>query len=73
MQVIYRYDYEACETEQAEAMMAHLTALVENGSLVNQSITSATGKMYTVQKMDNFKYVDPIDKTVTSKQVRCII
>jgi len=66
--LFYRYDYENCESEGAEQMMAHFQSLINDQSLVSQSFTDGA-VTYTVQYNDNFEYKDPIDGSVTSKQV----
>lgn len=70
-----RYDYEECDVDKANAMMSHLRSMVESGSLVNEQVSSDSSDSgegqttYTVQLMDDFGYIDPIDKTLTTKQV----
>lgn len=50
-------------------MMADLEEAIASQKLNKQSF-SAEGKTYVVSKVDNFEYVDPVDKSVASKQVR---
>jgi len=58
-----RYDYEECESDGANAMMAHLNKMVQAADIKGKTF----GK-YTVDKADNFEYVDPIDKSVSKNQ-----
>ncbi|XP_050292995.1 phosphoglucomutase [Anthonomus grandis grandis] len=62
-----RYDYEECETDGANKMMAHLESLLTDNSFLGKTFTS-DGKTYKVSKADNFSYVDPIDKSVAKNQ-----
>ena len=53
-------------------MMDLLRKAVQDGSLVNKKFTGGSGenqKSYQVESMDDFSYTDPIDGSVTSKQV----
>ncbi|RAL50909.1 unnamed protein product [Cuscuta campestris] len=57
-----RYDYEECESEGANEMIAYLRGLVS---------TSKAGDKYgsyTLNFADDFSYVDPVDGSVASKQ-----
>jgi len=62
-----RYDYEECESDAANKMMALLESMIANDGLVGKSYSNG-GKTYVVKKADNFSYVDPIDNSVASKQ-----
>jgi phosphoglucomutase len=56
-----RYDYEAIESERAEALMAHL----------HESLSTLPGRSFgslTVTQADSFSYTDPVDDSVTSNQ-----
>lgn len=67
--ICVRYDYEECETARASAMMSHLRAQLDNKSLIGETLSADSGERYTVQQMDDFEYVDPIDGSVTANQV----
>ncbi|KAJ1729290.1 hypothetical protein LPJ61_003600 [Coemansia biformis] len=60
-----RYDYEEVDADGAAKMMARLRALAagEDGGLVGRSYSG-----YTVAKVDDFEYTDPVDQSVSSKQ-----
>ncbi|XP_078485856.1 phosphoglucomutase-1-like [Ciona intestinalis] len=62
-----RYDYEQVDSEAAGKMMKSLEQMTEDQSLVG-STQSGAGKTYTVQLMDNYRYTDPIDKSIAEKQ-----
>ena len=65
---MYSYDYEGCESEPASKMMANLESLIIDRSF-RENPLSSDGKTYKVAKADNFSYTDPIDQSVSTKQV----
>ena len=69
LQPSIRYDYEGCETAPAEQMMTNLNNLIDTCSLVGKEYSHGD-KAFKVAKMDNFEYTDPIDHSVSKKQVR---
>ncbi|KAI9586811.1 hypothetical protein GQX74_002658 [Glossina fuscipes] len=62
-----RYDYEECELQSCNDMMAYLEKTICDLSFVGREFT-AEGKSYKVKMADNFSYTDPIDKSVAIKQ-----
>lgn len=66
--VVCRYDYENCEDAPAQKMMENLEKLTQDPATVGKTL-SCEGKSYTIAKTDNFEYTDPIDKSVSKKQV----
>lgn len=62
-----RYDYENCETDPSNKMISMLQDYVKDGSLKGKSFTEE-GKSYTIDKVDDFEYKDPIDGSVTTNQ-----
>ena len=53
-------------------MIALLRKTVEDGSLVDTTLTGGSGKeqkSYQVKSIDDFSYTDPIDGSVATKQV----
>jgi len=62
-----RYDYEQVSTEAASTMMKNLNALIEDGSMVGKTLSNG-GKSYKVKLMDNYRYEDPVDKSIAEKQ-----
>ena len=67
-----RYDYEACESAPANKMMDNLNAFVADASNVGKSYSSGD-KTYTIAKIDNFSYTDPVDNSVSKNQVGGIL
>ena len=64
----FRYDYENVESAPANKMMQDLEAAIAQASIVGKSYESG-GKTFKVVTNDNFEYTDPIDHSVTKKQV----
>ena len=67
-----RCDYEMVDSEGANKMMELLRQTADNGSLVDKTLTGGSGqdqKTYQVKLMDDFSYKDPIDGSVSKKQV----
>uniref|UniRef100_A0A8P0NJT5 Phosphoglucomutase-1 n=2 Tax=Canis lupus familiaris TaxID=9615 RepID=A0A8P0NJT5_CANLF len=62
-----RYDYEEVEAEGANKMMKDLEALISDRSFVGKQF-SVGDKVYTVEKIDNFEYSDPVDGSVSRNQ-----
>ena len=65
---IYRYDYTGCDAATASKVLAALEHWIADHANQNKTLTSS-GKTYTVATADNFSYTDPIDNSVSSKQV----
>lgn len=63
-----RYDYEECELEPCNAMMTAMETFITSSSFTGRSF-SFGGKTYKVKIADNFSYNDPIDKSISTKQV----
>ena len=63
-----RYDYENVDSASASKMMERLEGMLGDGSLTGKTFSSGD-KHYTVAKADNFEYTDPIDGSVSKKQV----
>eukprot|EP00111_Clytia_hemisphaerica_P008403 TCONS_00024536-protein len=59
-----RYDYENVESKGANELMTNLRQLASDQSLVGQAMS----EQYTVQLMDDFRFEDSIDQSVTEKQ-----
>ncbi|XP_019483746.1 PREDICTED: phosphoglucomutase-1 isoform X2 [Hipposideros armiger] len=62
-----RYDYEEVEAEGANKMMKDLEALISDRSFVGKQL-SVGEKVYTVEKVDNFEYSDPVDGSISRNQ-----
>lgn len=63
-----RYDYEEVEAEGANKMMKGLEALISDRSFMGKQFPVGD-KVYTVAKIDNFEYSDPVDGSVSRNQV----
>ena len=50
-------------------MMDLLQNFVDDKSNVGKEFVSTCGKKYIVSNIDNFAYTDPIDNSITTKQV----
>ena len=68
MWICYRYDYENCESGPAEKMMADLDNMVLDALFIGKTFTHGD-KTFKVAKADNYGYTDPIDGSVSKKQV----
>ena len=56
-------------------MMELLRKAADDESLVNEIFKGGSGdnqKSYQVKSMDDFSYTDPIDGSVSKKQVHCV-
>lgn len=62
-----RYDYEECESDPSNQMMAALEKKITDAGFIGKEFSSG-GKTYKVKIGDNFSYNDPIDKSVATKQ-----
>ncbi|XP_023167159.1 phosphoglucomutase [Drosophila hydei] len=62
-----RYDYEECDLDPCNEMMATMEKNIIAAEFVGKSFTSG-GKTYKVKKADNFSYTDPVDKSLATKQ-----
>ena len=64
-----RYDYEGVESEKANTMMAGLREMASRSdtSLAGDLLVRP-GTSFSVAKIDDFEYTDPIDGSVASKQ-----
>jgi hypothetical protein len=63
-----RYDYENCDAESCAAMMNKLERIVTSPVYVGTKIIHRN-KSYVVKLADNFCYEDPVDGSITERQV----
>lgn len=68
MPSLTRFDYEGLEPKTTYYIMRDLEALVTDKSFIGQQFAVGS-HVYSVAKTDSFEYVDPVDGTVTKKQV----
>ena len=66
-----RYDYEECESEGANQVMQHLKDTFAKADFIDKEF-SYGDKTYKVSLADDFQYTDPIDHSLTTKQVNLI-
>eukprot|EP00051_Salpingoeca_urceolata_P033690 m.21821 g.21821 ORF g.21821 m.21821 type:complete len:554 (-) comp6575_c0_seq1:125-1786(-) len=59
-----RYDYEQVSSEKGAAVIAKMSTYVDDPA----SIVGKSFGPYKVASVDNFRYVDPVDQSVTEKQ-----
>ena len=64
MILCFRYDYENVDSSAANEMMSNLRELVSTNQLKGQQLGP-----YIIDDVDEFRYVDPVDQSVTEKQV----
>lgn len=64
-----RYDYEECDLDSCNEMMATLEKTISDPVFVGKEYSSGD-KTYKIKIADNFSYTDPVDKSVSTKQVR---
>lgn len=62
-----RYDYENCDAGPSEQMMIELERLISDRHFEGKEFNSR-GKIFIVQKADNFRYVDPVDGSIAENQ-----
>lgn len=63
-----RYDYEECALEPCNEMMTNLEKTITGSAFIGKEYSHG-GKTYKVKVADNFSYTDPVDKSVSTKQV----
>lgn len=63
-----RYDYENCASDPCNRMMTDLETLMNDPQFIG-SVHQYEEKSYVVALADNFSYTDPIDGSLSSKQV----
>ncbi|XP_048837366.1 phosphoglucomutase-like protein 5 [Brienomyrus brachyistius] len=62
-----RFDYEGVEPRIAFYLMRDLEALIADKAFTSQKFAVANN-VYSVEKADNYEYVDPVDGTVARNQ-----
>lgn len=69
---LFRHDYEQVDSDEANKMIEMLRKFADDGSLVGKVYKKGNElhqKSYEIQVMDDYSYTDPIDGSVTKKQV----
>jgi phosphoglucomutase len=68
-----RYDYEEVDSDAANKVVNHLQDTFANQSEFIGKEFANSGKTYKVAIADDFQYTDPIDHSLTTKQVMEIL
>ncbi len=63
-----RFDYEGVDSRAAYSLMRDLEAVITDKAFTTQKF-SVGNNIYSVEKADNFEYIDPVDGSVSRKQV----
>lgn len=66
--MIVRFDYEGLDPRAAFYLMRDLEAVISDKAFTSQKF-AVGDHMYSVEKADNFEYIDPVDGTVARNQV----
>ncbi|XP_039535811.1 phosphoglucomutase-like protein 5 [Pimephales promelas] len=62
-----RFDYEGVDSRAAYYLMRDLEAVITDKAFTTQKF-SVGNNIYSVEKADNFEYIDPVDGSVSRKQ-----
>ncbi|KAK7135693.1 hypothetical protein R3I94_014380 [Phoxinus phoxinus] len=62
-----RFDYEGVDSRAAYYLMRDLEAVITDKAFTTQKF-SVGNNVYSVEKADNFEYIDPVDGSVSRKQ-----
>lgn len=65
----FRFDYEGLDPRATFYLMRDLEAVIFDKTFSSQKF-AVGDHIYSVEKADNFEYVDPVDGTVARNQVR---
>ncbi|TRY58682.1 hypothetical protein DNTS_028453, partial [Danionella cerebrum] len=63
-----RFDYEGVDAKAAFYLMRDLEAVITDKAFTTQKF-SVGNNVYSVEKADNFEYIDPVDGSVSRKQI----
>ncbi len=63
-----RFDYEGLDPRAAFYLMRDLEAVISDKAFTNQKF-AVGDHIYSVEKADNFEYIDPVDGSVARNQV----
>ncbi|KAL4623145.1 phosphoglucomutase-like protein 5 isoform X1 [Arapaima gigas] len=64
---VCRFDYEGIEPRAAFCLMRDLEAVITDKAFTSQKFAVGSN-IYSVEKADNFEYIDPVDGTVARNQ-----
>lgn len=68
LRVFVRFDYEGLDPRAAFYLMRDLEGVISDKAFTSQKF-AVGDHMYSVEKADNFEYIDPVDGTVARNQV----
>lgn len=63
-----RFDYEGVDPRAAFYLMRDLEAMITDKAFTTQKF-AVGNNVYSVEKTDNFEYIDPVDGSVSRNQV----
>lgn len=66
--IFLRFDYEGLDPRAAFYLMRDLEAVMSDKAFASQKF-AVGDHIYSVEKADNFEYIDPVDGTVARNQV----
>lgn len=66
--VYVRFDYEGVDPRAAFYLMRDLEAMITDKAFTSQKF-AVGNSVYSVEKTDNFEYIDPVDGSVSRNQV----
>lgn len=65
-----RFDYEGLDPRAAFYLMRDLEGVITDKAFTSQKF-AVGDHVYSVEKAENFEYIDPVDGSVTRNQVSC--
>lgn len=66
--VTVRFDYEGLDPRAAFHLMRDLEGVISDKAFISQKF-AVGDHIYSVEKAENFEYIDPVDGTVARNQV----
>lgn len=66
--VMVRFDYEGLDPRAAFHLMRDLEGVISDKAFISQKF-AVGDHIYSVEKAENFEYIDPVDGTVARNQV----
>lgn len=67
--IYIRFDYEGVDPRAAFYLMRDLEVMITDKAFASQKFAVGSN-VYSVEKTDNFEYIDPVDGSVSRNQVR---
>lgn len=66
--LFFRFDYEGLDPRAAFYLMRDLEAVISDKAFTSQKF-AVGDHVYSVEKAENFEYIDPVDGSVARNQV----